>query len=268
MARKDRIARSACTGCASDAAAGSIARARYRLSDMDCPAEEALIRRHLSSIAGVVALEFDLAARTLTVAHSLPSLAAVETALESIGMKPQPASGVREAPEAVRYRIEKMDCASEERLIREKLAGMPGVRSLEFDLSARTLAVWHELPSTAGIEKALEQIGMPATSSRQEELRTAPPAQQSAAPKLRYRIENMDCPTEEALIRSKLGKLDGVKALEFDLVQRTLAVGYEAPSVEPIEQALAEIGMKAQRMDAGRGPARTVLKIEKDGLPD
>ena len=31
-----------------------------------------------------------------------------------------------------------------------------------------------------------------------------------------YRIENMDCPTEEALIRSKLGELPGVVGLDFN----------------------------------------------------
>lgn len=37
--------------------------------------------------------------------------------------------------------------------------------------------------------------------------------------RLRYRIENMDCPTEEALIRDKLGRLPGVGGLEFNLLQ-------------------------------------------------
>ncbi len=53
-----------------------------------------------------------------------------------------------------------------------------------------------------------------------------------------YRIENMDCPTEEALIRGKLVGLAGVVGLEFNLMQRTLAVRHELPSLFPVEQAL------------------------------
>ncbi|HHF7376202.1 TPA: cation transporter, partial [Legionella bozemanae] len=51
-----------------------------------------------------------------------------------------------------------------------------------------------------------------------------------------YRIENMDCPTEEALIRSKLAALPGVVGLDFNLMQRTLAVRHELPSLTPVEQ--------------------------------
>lgn len=46
--------------------------------------------------------------------------------------------------EKVVFRIEKMDCSSEENMIRLKLDGMAGVRDLQFDLSKRTLAVHHE----------------------------------------------------------------------------------------------------------------------------
>ncbi|NEJ03732.1 cation transporter, partial [Rhizobium ruizarguesonis] len=55
----------------------------------------------------------------------------------------------------------------------------------------------------------------------------------------RYRIDNMDCPTEETLIRNKLAALPGVVNLEFNLMQRSLAVQHRLPSPAPIEQALA-----------------------------
>ena len=45
-----------------------------------------------------------------------------------------------------------------------------------------------------------------------------PDTVEAALPQVRYRIENMDCPTEEALIRDKLGKVQGVSSLEFNLV--------------------------------------------------
>ncbi|MCD6672674.1 MAG: heavy metal translocating P-type ATPase, partial [Burkholderiaceae bacterium] len=62
-----------------------------------------------------------------------------------------------------------------------------------------------------------------------------------------YRIDNMDCPTEEALIRERLGRLAGIQALEFNLMQRTLRVRHSLPAPEPIEDALSSIGMRVQR---------------------
>jgi len=62
-----------------------------------------------------------------------------------------------------------------------------------------------------------------------------------------YRIDNMDCPTEEVLIRERLGRLAGIRALEFNLMQRTLRVRHNLPAPEPIEDALSSIGMRVQR---------------------
>ena len=59
-----------------------------------------------------------------------------------------------------------------------------------------------------------------------------------------FTIENMDCQAEEALIRKRLGKLDGVRGLSFDLLARRLTVVHDLPGDEPIMAALAEIGMK------------------------
>ena len=63
-------------------------RAVYRIDNMDCPMEEALIRNKLAGMAGVTGLEFNLMKRVLTVRHDLDSLAEVEAALNSIDMKP------------------------------------------------------------------------------------------------------------------------------------------------------------------------------------
>ncbi len=49
-----------------------------------------------------------------------------------------------------------------------------------------------------------------------------------------FRIEAMDCPTEQTLIQNKLGKLAGVQQLEFNLINRVLGVTHDLPSTEPI----------------------------------
>ncbi|MHB8893608.1 MAG: cation transporter [Candidatus Geothermincolia bacterium] len=66
----------------------------------------------------------------------------------------------------------------------------------------------------------------------------APVAQKGFSPVtpggVQYRIDNMDCPTEEALIRSTLEHLDGVTGLEFNLLQRTLTVSHRLDSLMPV----------------------------------
>lgn len=49
-----------------------VQRSTYKISKMDCPAEEALIRTALEGMEGVAHLEFDLPRRLLTIHHSGP----------------------------------------------------------------------------------------------------------------------------------------------------------------------------------------------------
>lgn len=52
-----------------------------------------------------------------------------------------------------------MDCAAEESLVRMKLDGVAAVRSLDFDLSARRVTVYHE-GQLGEIDSALNQLGL------------------------------------------------------------------------------------------------------------
>jgi Cd2+/Zn2+-exporting ATPase len=69
------------------------------------------------------------------------------------------------------------------------------------------------------------------------------PAGASAA---RYRIAAMDCPTEETLIRNKLGGMPGVQALQFNLMQRVLTVHHSLPSLDGVVAAIESLGMQAE----------------------
>ena len=60
----------------------------------------------------------------------------------------------------VTYRVEELDCASEENDLRAVLTPLPGVRSLEFDLVGRRVRVRHELASPEPIEAAIRELGM------------------------------------------------------------------------------------------------------------
>ncbi|MDO9236230.1 MAG: heavy metal translocating P-type ATPase [Aquabacterium sp.] len=249
----------------------------FQVSNMDCRNEEALVRRTLEGMPGVQRLEFDLPQRKLTVSHSLGSPDVLEQALNAVGMKAQ---AVLDEAILTTYRIENMDCPSEEKLIRSHLGAVEGVRELDFDLSGRTLSVKHLAPARAQLEVVLASIGMRAkeqtaagTGLAAEAPAVEPPIAQLpvSAPttptgeRVTYRIENMDCPTEEALIRDRLGKEPGVTALDFNLMQRVLGVQHTLPSMEPIEKALASIGMRAVR--EGLQGATTVLRIAKMDCP-
>ena len=58
------------------------------------------------------------------------------------------------------FRIGQMCCPSEQTMIEGKLAKMSGIQKLEFNMMNRTMAVWHGLPDTLGIEAAVLSLGM------------------------------------------------------------------------------------------------------------
>ncbi|KQZ86546.1 heavy metal translocating P-type ATPase [Pseudomonas sp. Root562] len=66
-----------------------------------------------------------------------------------------------------------------------------------------------------------------------------------------FRIEAMDCPTEQSLIQNKLGKLTGVQQLEFNLINRVLGVTHNLASTAPIVDAIKALGMHAEPLEQG-----------------
>ena len=78
-----------------------------------------------------------------------------------------------------------------------------------------------------------------------------------------FRIEQMDCPTEQTLIQNKLGKLAGVQKLEFNLINRMLGVWHELPSTDPIRDAISSLGMQAEPIEEGVGTESASLPPAK-----
>lgn len=72
----------------------------------------------------------------------------------------------------------------------------------------------------------------------------------SAAPEgssvTRLRITQMDCPTEEAMIRKKLGTMGEVQGLEFNLMQRMLTVAHRTGALPEVQAAIRDLGMDAE----------------------
>lgn len=65
----------------------------------------------------------------------------------------------------------------------------------------------------------------------------------------------MDCPTEETLIRNKLGGMAGVSALDFNLMQRILTVHHTLDATDVLVRAIGTLGMKAEPLPAGADAA-------------
>ena len=131
----------------------------YRIENMDCPTEEALIRQKLGGIEGVASLGFNLLQRVLTVEHTLPSLAPIEQALAAIDMRATRIDGPS-ACETTVLTIAKMDRPTEEGLIRRKLSGMAGVAALDFNLTQRSLTVTHVPGVLPQLIEALESLAL------------------------------------------------------------------------------------------------------------
>lgn len=112
---------------------------------MDCPSEENLIRMALDGLPGVGAMTFDLGGRKLQISH-VGDAAKISEKLQPLDLDAHllaTTSGIGTANKT-RFAIPKMDCPSEENLIRMTLANVPAVGALTFDLKARELSVVHE----------------------------------------------------------------------------------------------------------------------------
>ena len=64
--------------------------------------------------------------------------------------------------------------------------------------------------------------------------------------KTRIHIEQMDCPTEEGMIRRKLGNMPGVADLQFNLVQRILTVEHGENMLPEVLAAIRGLGFDPQ----------------------
>ena len=60
-----------------------------------------------------------------------------------------------------------------------------------------------------------------------------------------FLIEKMDCPTEEGMIRNRLGSMQGIEKLDFNLMARVLTVTHTLPQEDEIVTAIRSLGMDA-----------------------
>ncbi|WP_429407842.1 heavy metal translocating P-type ATPase [Paraburkholderia sp. MM5482-R1] len=85
-------------------------------------------------------------------------------------------------------------------------------------------------------------LRLPPSEALGDDLRTA------------IRILQMDCPTEEALIRKKLGRMPVVRSMDFNLMQRVLTVVHAPEALESVLAALRSLDFTPElASDAGKG---------------
>lgn len=77
-------------------------------------------------------------------------------------------------------------------------------------------------------------------------------------------ITEMDCPTEEQLIRSKLATVSAISAVEFNLMRRQLTVSHAESAQDTVISALQSIGFEPQ-LQTAQNPASSV-QIPKQSL--
>jgi Cd2+/Zn2+-exporting ATPase len=129
---------------------------------MDCPTEEQLIRNRLTRMDGVGDLRFNLLERELTVSHDLDDDHSLVAALRTLGMKAELKSAGPAAADGGRtvFHVARMDCPTEEQLIRKRFKGMVGIERLEFNLLERELVVTHRGVDEQAMLRALVSLGM------------------------------------------------------------------------------------------------------------
>lgn len=96
------------------------------------------------------------------------------------------------------------------------------------------------------------ECGIPHTQSAPEGSAHKDPSHLSSV----FIINEMDCPTEEQLIRSKLATLPEISAVEFNLIRRQLTVTHAEQAFDSIVQALHSIGFNPQQQDDRQNTAQ------------
>ncbi len=101
----------------------------------------------------------------------------------------------------------------------------------------------------------------PVEDSAAASSKTVPPPE--GANKVLYRINKMDCPVEEQLIRKKLEPMPGVARLDFNLFARELTVYHRLDDPQPIAVALESIGMSPVLIEAGVAAASIQTAMDR-----
>ncbi len=139
---------------------------------------------------------------------------------------------------------------SKYRLLFSVLATIKGVK--EVNLNPKGLQLVHTMDSLKDIEKAFKDNSL-------DLFRDIDPNKKTS----QIRIEQMDCPTEEGLIRKKLKGIEGVSDLQFNLMNRILTVSYPEEKLQEILGAIRSLDYTPELVNAGNQPKLGEFKPAK-----
>ena len=195
----------------------------------DCAHCRLRLQEMAGRLKGVETAELSEQDRLLSLNYdpNLASASAIEREVQNLGIE------LERSFAHDRLRLQGLDCADCAATIEKMLSRKDGVLWVAVNFPASTMEVEYDPeridPSTIG--KEIEHLGYAASSSKPDHRHTNV-----------FYIPEMDCDEEIALIRKKLGGLEGVLDLEFNLVSQKLIVVHRTTS-ERIEEALREIKM-------------------------
>lgn len=156
--------------------------------------------------------------------------------------------------------VSKMDCPSEENLIRMALAKVPDIEKISFDLNTRTVTVLHggSADALVNVLKPL-RLGVELRGSRSAQARSHGPRTVST-----LGIPKMDCPSEENMIRMALAGVEAIYSLHFDLGQRQLRVAHTG-DVHPVLAKLDPLRLGAHLIESHPDASREDSGADKVG---
>lgn len=170
------------------------------------------------------------------------------------------------------FHVSKMDCPSEESLIRSKLADMAGITHLEFDLAQRQLSVYHA-EGGEELRAALEELNLGSERIQMEDVDKAPDAENAKQRKLLWAVLAINF-TFFVLEMSfgLLSKSMGLIADSLDMLADAFVYGISLLAVGRgliRQKRVAKIAGYFQMLLATMGFAEVLRRFFSDGaLPD
>jgi Cd2+/Zn2+-exporting ATPase len=118
---------------------------------------------------------------------------------------------------------------------------MPHAHEANADRAEQPDACAHKHENHAHDHAGGDCCGASAHASAQLEAQLLPSEALGGDVRTAIRIMQMDCPTEEALIRKKFSRMPDVRGIEFNLIQRVLTVAHAPDALDSILAALRSL---------------------------
>lgn len=157
--------------------------------------------------------------------------------------------------------VPKMDCPTEEAMIRTRLSGVPEVGELQFDLGQRTLTVTHSAGSLPKVKAALREIGFESNDAggyvhhQEKSCPQRPPLAQKGGAKVELYVANLDCENDAAAIRRGLGATAGVARITAFPKAAKVSIDYDAEQIDQdwLEDKLGALGFPVRKRGEPEG---------------